>query len=216
MVDIIDRIGEFLYKHLLEVGHDYNEIKYRYEHSLRVSNIGLELAKLENANKKVTIIACLLHDVGKFDTNDNIDHGRVSARIARNFLLKLDLSQAEIDDICYAIAAHVDRKCGYEYKETLEAKIVRDSDTIDRFGVCRINQRLIWDQMEAKQADKGKIIESKINDIEEFLKKLNRYDNEYNLETNSGNKKIKERLKLQMCFYDKYLLELKMTKNPIL
>lgn len=210
MIKIINMTQKFLYDHLCESGYDYNEVKYRYEHSLRVTNIGLSLSKLENANSNITVLGCLLHDVGKFDTNDNLEHGRVSGKVARKFLETLDISQKEINDICYAIDIHVDGKCEYEYEETLESKIVSDSDNIDRFGAYRIYQRMIWDQ------NNDKTIEEKISDVEELLERLNKYYNGDILETKSGNKKFKEQLDLQIHFYNKYLDELRMTKLPIL
>ena len=211
MIKILDRTQKFLHDHLCESGHDHNEVKYRYEHSLRVANIGLELATLENANKKITVLGCLLHDVGKFDTNDNMEHGRISGKVARKFLETLDLSQKEIDDICYAIDMHVDGKSGYEYEETIESKIVSDSDNIERFGAYRIFLRMKWELN-----DENKSIEQRILEVEGLLLRLNKYYKGNVLETYSGNIKFKERIELQIDFYNKYLDELKMTKLPIL
>lgn len=211
MIKILDRTQKFLHDHLCESGHDHNEVKYRYEHSLRVANIGLELATLENANKKITVLGCLLHDVGKFDTNDNMEHGRISGKVARNFLETLDLSQKEMDDICYAIDMHVDGKSGYEYEETIESKIVSDSDNIERFGAYRIFLRMKWELN-----DENKSIAQRTLEVEGLLLRLNKYYKGNVLETYSGNIKFKERIELQIDFYNKYLDELKMTKLPIL
>lgn len=211
MIKIMDRTQKFLHDHLCESGYDNNEVKYRYEHSLRVANIGLELATLENANKKITVLGCLLHDVGKFDTNDNMEHGRISGKVARKFLETLDLSQKEIDDICYAIDMHVDGKSGYEYEETIESKIVSDSDNIERFGAYRIFLRMKWELN-----DENKSIKQRILEVEGLLLRLNKYYKGNVLETYSGNIKFKERIELQIDFYNKYLDELKMTKLPIL
>ena len=138
MESIIDKAQKFLFDHLSESDYDYDEIEYRYEHSLRVANIGLDLSRLENANEKVAVIGCLLHDVGKFDTDDNKEHGRVSAEVARNFLNTLSLSQKEIDDICYAIAVHVDGECGYEYEETLFHKENYDKIKLPDINVINV------------------------------------------------------------------------------
>lgn len=97
------------------------------------------------------------------------------------------------------------------YEETLESKNVSDSDNIDRFGAYRIYQRMIWEQNNEK-----KTIEEKISDGEEILKRLNKYYSGNILETESGNKKFKENLELQIHYYNKYLDELRMTRLPIL
>lgn len=208
---IIDETQKFLYDHLNESDYDNSEIEYRYDHSLRVANIGHELAKLEQANEKIVVLGCLLHDVGKFDTDDNIEHGRVSAKVARKFLETLDLTQKEVDDICYAIAVHVDGKCGYEYEETLESKLVSDSDNIDRFGANRILQRVQW-QMKEPETTK----EEKIKNTRELLERLNKYYNGNILETESGNAKFRQQLELQIHYYTEYLREIELTKIPVL
>lgn len=211
MNEMIAKTQEFLYNHFLKSGYDQKEIKYRYDHTLRVANIGLELAKSENADLKIIVLGCLLHDVAKFDTDIAVEHGRISARVAKPFLKALNLSKREIGDICYAIAAHVDGKCGYEYEETLEEKIVSDADNIDRFGANRICQQAIWDLNYEE-----KTIEEKTGDIKNKLEKLNKYYDANVLQTKAGNSRFKEQLRLQIYFYDEYLKELRITKFPTL
>ncbi len=129
--------------------------KYRYEHSLRVSHIGKQISEVEGADTFIVEIGCLLHDVGKFQTEVNRDHGRVSAKVAKVFLETLNLSNKQIDDICYAIAVHVDGEAGYSYEETLESKIVTDSDNIDRFGAYRIYQSLDCDNIKQMKIEEA-------------------------------------------------------------
>lgn len=83
---MIKQCHEFLISHISEANMSEDEKNYRIEHSIRVANIGKFLAERENANVKIVVIGCLLHDVGKFDTEDNMEHGRVSANVAREFL----------------------------------------------------------------------------------------------------------------------------------
>lgn len=86
MNEMIKKASKFLYDKLNESKYiDEVEKKYRYEHSLRVANIGLKLAQLECADKLIVAISCILHDVGKFETDVNVDHGRISAKVARPF-----------------------------------------------------------------------------------------------------------------------------------
>lgn len=211
MNDIIKRTQEFLYSHLKESNDTMEEIKYRYEHSLRVANIGLSLANSEGANQKIVTIGCLLHDVGKFDTVENIEHGRVSARVAREFLSTLSLSENEVNDICYAISVHVDGKCGYEYEDTLEAKIVSDADNIDRFGAYRIYQQMNWD---IKNSNRD--LDQEKDNIKTRIKRLQKYYESNVLETESGNNWFEKQLELQIEFYKRYLNELEKTVSPIL
>lgn len=190
---------------------DEEEKKYRYEHSLRVSHIGKQIAEIKGADGFIVEMSCLLHDVGKFETEINKDHGRVSAKVAKDFLDTLNLSEKQISDICYSIAVHVDGEAGYPYEDTLESKIVTDADNIDRFGAYRIYQSLDFDNVkQAAVEETYEKINNRIGRLEKLLK-------EYNLETEEGTRLFKENLKFQIEFYNRYLLELRNTlKEQIL
>jgi len=207
---MIKKTKEHLYDFLLKSDFDKSEIKYRYEHSLRVANIGLDLAVKEDANKKVAVIGCLLHDLGKFETEINRDHGRVSAKIARPFLETLDLSEKEINDICYAIATHVDGQAGYDYEPIIEASIVTDADNIDRFSSAKILQTKLWEQY-----DKDRSIEEQIDFYESRMDVFKKYKENNILETKSGNEVFQNKLDLNITFYTSLLEDLKITKEPV-
>ena len=207
MEELIKQCHEFLTSHISEAKNMTEaERNYRIEHSIRVANIGKYLAERENANIKVAVIGCLLHDVGKFDTEDNMEHGRVSANVARGFLEGTALDQKEIDDICYAIATHVDGNCGYAYEETLESKIVSDSDNLDRFGAFRIYQSMAWDKesLEGTVEERTKAVQRKINN----RKKLR---NEFSLGSEAANEIWKDYLEYQIEYFERYLEELAIT-----
>jgi uncharacterized protein len=203
---LIKQCYEFLLNHISESDKSEEEQKYRVEHSIRVANIGKYLAEKENANIKIVVIGCLLHDVGKFDTEDNMEHGRVSANVARGFLKGIFLSQKEIDDICFAIAVHVDGKCGYEYEETLESKIVSDSDNLDRFGALRIYQTMAWD----KESTEG-TIEERIKVVQRKINHRIKLRDEFNLETITANEIWKDYVAYQIEYFERYLEELLIT-----
>jgi len=209
MQKLINQTQEFLYDVLSQSEYDQHEIDYRYEHSLRVANIGLDLAVKEKANKKVVVLGCLLHDLGKFESEKGIDHGRVSAELAKPYLKTLNLSEKEITDICFSIATHVDGKAGYEYEDIIEAKIVTDADNIDRFSSSKILQTRLWDLNEVPKTTDEKMVS-----IQTLIKKLEGYTVKDRLETSSGNHLFKEKLDLQLHFYSSLLRDLKMTTTP--
>lgn len=112
---------------------------YRWKHTLRVVQYGKRIAEQESAEVEIVMAACLLHDISKFDAEDyGVEHGRVSARIARPFLETLGYSQAQVNNICFSIAVHVDDKADFDHPVTVESKIVSDADNIDRFGAYRL------------------------------------------------------------------------------
>lgn len=208
MQDLIRLSTEFLFNHLNEADATPAEKKYRYEHSLRVANIGRELAKKEEANSKVVALGTILHDVGKFDTEIGNDHGRVSAKVAEKFLKKLDLSEKEINDICYTIAVHVDGKAGYEYDHILEAGIVSDADNIDRFGAYRIHYMMsdILAQSDSLSEQKKLVLTR--------IKRLKEYHAKGVLETKAGNDWFRAQLELGISFFENYLDQINQSVIP--
>jgi len=209
MQEMIRATQNYLYEFLNQAEFDQHEIDYRYEHSLRVANIGLELAEHENANKKVVVMGCLLHDLGKFECEKNIEHGRLSAEFAKSFLQTLKLSEKEIADICYSIASHVDGKAGYEYDDIIEAKVVTDADNIDRYSSSKILQAKLWAIRDGKQS-----VTKEIGYLESHIEKMRSILDMNVLETKSGNKIFKDKLKLNIHFYGSLVEDLKITKEP--
>jgi len=209
MQEMIRATQNYLYEFLNQAEFDQHEIDYRYEHSLRVANIGLELAEHENANKKVVVMGCLLHDLGKFECEKNIEHGRLSAEFAKSFLQTLKLSEKEIADICYSIASHVDGKAGYEYDDIIEAKVVTDADNIDRYSSSKILQAKLWAIRDGKQS-----VTKEIGYLESRIEKMKSILDMNVLETKSGNKIFKDKLKLNIHFYGSLVEDLKITKEP--
>ena len=116
--------------------------KYRLEHSVRVANLCREIARKEGMDVETAVIAGLLHDVGYGqdfpDDYDWNDHGRDGARIARPFLESLELDGQTVNDICYAIAIHVDDKADFEGHRCPFTETIGDADNIDRFDAYRI------------------------------------------------------------------------------
>ena len=178
---------------------------YRFEHSMRVANIAKTIAKREEQDIFISTMAAILHDVGKFDTDINADHGRVSADVARPFLKTLNISQKQEDDIHFCIAVHVDGKAGYDYPDIKEADTVSDADNIDRFGVYRIYQQLAWDKVETTTAAEN------VERYTERIKKLEHFRDTYTLSTTTANEMLKHNVNTQVEFYKNLVNELKLT-----
>ena len=210
MSEIIQQAKNFLKNRLYSNSSVSSEEKdYRYYHSLRVSVIGKELAKKEGGNLLTIELACILHDVGKFESPTEVAHGRISAQVARQFLKTTDLAETQINDICYAIAVHVDGDAGYRYPKIIEADIVTDADNIDRFDVLRIVQNFNYEKLETlPPAECKEVLTNKINRFGTFLQKGN-------LETTEGTRLFKEKMAFQLEFYKKYLTQIEQTLSEL-
>ena len=146
--------------------------KYRLEHTLRVANIGRQIAQGEDLDEEALIIGCLLHDLSYaevFHENDWRNHGRQAAKMARPFLETLDLSPEQIEEICYGIAIHVDDQADFPGERTPLALSIGDADNIDRFDVYRIHEHL------SNSSFLTLSYEEQLQSVTELLSKLEKY-----------------------------------------
>lgn len=177
-----------------------SEREYRYEHSVRVANIGKHIAEKEGLDAEAMAVACLLHDVSYCmtfkDHEDYQNHGRYSAKIARPFLGELGFEPDVIGDICYGIAIHVDDKADFDGERTAFALTVGDADNIDRFDAYRIFENLKW----IKYDEMG--MEEKLEHTEKTIAKLRKYK-ELEFGTKTGHELWCEKLDFQIEFYQR-------------
>ena len=179
-----------------------SEKDYRFEHSVRVANIGKIIAEKEGMDSEAMVIACLLHDISyinEFKTREEArNHGRYSAKIARPFLEEIGMEPETIEDICYGIAIHVDDEADFPGERTAFALSVGDADNIDRFDAYRIFENLKWvkyDEMDLSE---------KKEHAQKMLEKLERFKN-LDFATKTSKNMWIEKLDFQMDFYGKLL-----------
>lgn len=175
-------------------------IEYRYEHSLRVASIALDIAKKEGLDEDRCYIGALLHDLGYSVPYDNpkeyVNHGRIGAKLARPFLESLGYSEEEVNEICYGIAIHVDDKADFEGKRTALAVTIGDADNIDRFDAFRIYDRLTWVDYKNLSLEKQK------EHVDTVLSSLNKYL-DYECATRTATLIWKEKISFQLEFYNR-------------
>ena len=175
-------------------------IEYRYEHSLRVASIALDIAKKEGLDEDRCYIGALLHDLGYSVPYDNpkeyVNHGRIGAKLARPFLESLGYSEEEVNEICYGIAIHVDDKADFEGKRTALAVTIGDADNIDRFDAFRIYDRLTWVDY------KNLSLEKQREHVDTVLSSLNKYL-DYEGATRTATFMWKEKISFQLEFYNR-------------
>ena len=175
-------------------------IEYRYEHSLRVASIALDIAKKEGLDEDRCYIGALLHDLGYSVPYDNpkeyVNHGRIGAKLARPFLESLGYSEDEVNEICYGIAIHVDDKADFEGKRTALAVTIGDADNIDRYDAFRIYDRLTWVDY------KNLSLEKQREHVDTVLSSLNKYL-DYECATRTATLMWKEKISFQLEFYNR-------------
>lgn len=83
--------------------------KHDLGHFLDMSRIAyiMVLEKKLNFSKEVIYAIGLLHDIGRWmEYEKGVDHHKASVELSKNILINCDFSEAEIDLILKAIAAH--------------------------------------------------------------------------------------------------------------
>lgn len=103
-------------------------------HSLRVYRNALHLTDCyPDCDKRVVLLAALLHDVDDHKLFDNENNAN-----ARMFLEKQELSTEEIEQICNIINNVSFSKNRGKRPESIEGKIVQDADRLDALGAIGI------------------------------------------------------------------------------
>ena len=103
-------------------------------HSLRVYRNTLHLSDFyPDCDKRVVLLAALLHDVDDHKLFDNENNAN-----ARMFLEKQELSTEEIEQICNIINNVSFSKNRGKRPESIEGKIVQDADRLDALGAIGI------------------------------------------------------------------------------
>jgi uncharacterized protein len=132
-------IEKYMHECMQDAAHDP-------EHIFRVLYRSLNIAskRAEKINYNVLIAACLLHDIGreKQFKNKNICHAQIGGIMAKEFLLRNNWSENEAEHVNKCISSH--RFRGDNIPETIEAKILFDSDKLDAIGCLGIARTLMY------------------------------------------------------------------------
>jgi hypothetical protein len=208
----IEKTAEFVKEYLWNAAATRTDTnfdpRYRWNHTLRVTNIGVQIARAENATLEHVVLGCLLHDIALFDDPvDYGDHGRLGAQISRPFLTELGLPTEDVEAICYAVAVHVDDKADFEHPETLESKIVSDADNIDRFDAYRL---LLFCRGELDDLD------ALVEKLRPRIKTLENYRARQIMGTPTGNKLFNEKLDRQIEVFKAVVAQKENSVLPIL
>lgn len=137
----ISCVKAFLYD-MLEPVPERGDMIYRYEHSIRAAENAAVIAEAEGLPKEDLIIACLLHDVGYRECEDDFRrHQFYSADISRHYLENMGYAPEALREMVRGIALH---NLTDELPEdmTVFQMSVRDCDDIDRFGMIRTSMLL--------------------------------------------------------------------------
>lgn len=114
---------------------------HNWDHTKRVYNMCLHLAKQEDVDVFILRTAAILHDIGRAEqqrTKGKVCHAEYGATLAREILKKHALDQKTTDSIIHCIETH--RSKGSKVPESPEAKVLFDADKLDAIGAVGIGR----------------------------------------------------------------------------
>jgi len=107
-----------------------------WSHVERVRDLSLKIGKKEKANLNILTIASLLHDIGRKEETikkGKACHAEIGKKIAESILKKYNnISEEDKNNILHCIITH--RFRNNNRPETIEAKVLFDSDKLDSIG----------------------------------------------------------------------------------
>lgn len=190
------------------------------DHIYQVLYNAMDIAGTEqNVDYDVLICACLLHDIGRKEQFENPElcHAMVGGEKAYQFLLENSFDTAFADKVKHCIQTHRYRQ--NNPPQSLEAKILFDSDKIDATGALGIARTLFYkgtigEPLYSFLSD-GRVSDGTTDDnpsfFQEYKYKLEKLYNHFY--TTRGNEIAKERQQTAVSFYNDMLREVSDTYN---
>ena len=196
---------------------------HNLDHVFRVYKLCLLLAKYEeNVDLEVLIPAALLHDIARVEESEDktgeIDHAVLGSEMAEGILRMLEYEEEKIEKIKHCIRAHRFRT-GNE-PNTLEAKILFDSDKLDVIGASGIartfmlagqfGQSLTIDQSLEDYLNKNTVENGRIKDVSKHTPFIEYEIKFKKIPDKLYTKKAKEIGKKRLKFMEEYFNKLKL------
>jgi uncharacterized protein len=125
------------------------DLHHGFEHSQRVRNYALHLAKNQKADKLVIEISSYLHDIGTGHEKKEY-HTQTSAKLAKTFLSTQNLPKEKIHKIIHCIETHSRKKLQRKFPQTIEAKILYDADGLEMIGAVGLLRTALSAQVQNK------------------------------------------------------------------
>ena len=190
-----------------------NDVAHDFQHVMRVYKNAEKLCKQEKANEKLVLSAVLLHDVISYPKSDKRSKfsSLHSAKKSKQILKKYNFSDKEILIISDAIRDHSFSQ--NVIPQTLEGKILQDSDRLDAIGAIGIARVFATGGSLNRpfyNSDdpfcKTRIPNDKSWTLDHFFQKLLKLESQMN--TKSGKSEAKKRAKILQLFLNQLKQEL--------
>ncbi|MBP5652695.1 MAG: HD domain-containing protein [Lachnospiraceae bacterium] len=110
-----------------------NSDGHGFDHTMRVYNNAMEIAKEESCDTQIVALAALLHDADDHKLFDTVDNAN-----ARAFLAGHDIDGETVEAVISAVNSVSFSKNRDKKPESIEGRIVQDADRLDALGAIGI------------------------------------------------------------------------------
>lgn len=131
-VSVSENLSEARVRRLYSSG----DAAHDFDHVLRVTKLGIRIARAEGANEEVVRAAALLHDL-PISGSGRTDHHISAAGFAADYLRAAGMDEPRIENVVHCIQAHRYRDRSVQ-PQTLEAKCLYDADKLDSIGAIGV------------------------------------------------------------------------------
>ena len=125
-----------VYSEVQERFKQFDDPAHGWEHIQRVYRLAMHMVEQEGADRFITGMAALLHDLGRVSHEQGQHHADLSVSEAQELCQRRHIAPETREAILHAIVAHSFSR-GVQPR-TLEACIVRDADRLDGLGAIGI------------------------------------------------------------------------------
>ena len=110
-----------------------NSDGHGFDHTMRVYNNAMEIAREESCDTQIVALAALLHDADDHKLFDTVDNAN-----ARAFLAGHDIDGETVEAVISAVNSVSFSKNRDKKPESIEGRIVQDADRLDALGAIGI------------------------------------------------------------------------------
>lgn len=214
---MLEKYIEELRPHVIELfkkdfsGHDISHLE-------RTMNTALYLQSKEGGDRIVIGIAAFLHDVHRIIQNEtgNFVSPKDSLDTVKNILKYINLSNEQIEKICYCIEYHEQYNWNGNNVDDINTLILQDADNLDAIGAIGIGRTFFYGgahnvvmyNPSVPLNEKNDYVESNVNDestIHHFYHKLFKLQD--NMNTKTAKELAEKRTNFMKNFVNEFLSE---------
>ena len=214
---MLEKYIEELRPHVIELfkkdfsGHDISHLE-------RTMNTALYLQSKEGGDRIVIGIAAFLHDVHRIMQNEtgNFVSPKDSLDTVKNILKYINLSNEQIEKICYCIEYHEQYNWNGNNVDDINTLILQDADNLDAIGAIGIGRTFFYGgahnvvmyNPSVPLNEKNDYVESNVSDestIHHFYHKLFKLQD--NMNTKTAKELAEKRTNFMKNFVNEFLSE---------